>query len=135
MSRACLDAGVISLYYQKAPPKKIIELFEDIKKGKISAFVPGVILVEVFKHLCVAGGKDYATSCIRSFLQTGRPTLISLTPELVLNAGHLKCRFRTVLSYNDSILVATALKEKVKLHTTEKNLPSIHELKVVSYEF
>ncbi|MHA1130287.1 MAG: PIN domain-containing protein [Candidatus Helarchaeota archaeon] len=135
MSRICLDAGVISLYYQKDPPKKIIELIEEVKKGKISTLVPRVILVEVFKHLCVAGGKDYATSCIRSFLHKCRPTLISLTPELILNAGHLKCRFRSILSYNDSILIATALKEKAKLHTTEKNLPQIPKLIVIPYEF
>lgn len=135
MSHICLDAGIISLYYQKDPPNKIIELIEDVKKGRISALVPAVIIVEVFKHLCVAGGKDYATSCIRSFQHSCRPTLISLTPELMLKAGHLKCRFRTILSYNDSILIATALKEKAKLHTTEKNLPQIRELKVISYKF
>ncbi|MHA1267548.1 MAG: hypothetical protein ACTSRS_20095 [Candidatus Helarchaeota archaeon] len=91
--------------------------------------------MEIFKHLCVVGGKDYATSCIRSFLHKCRPTLISLTPELILNAGHLKCRFRSILSYNDSILIATALKEKAILHTTEKNLPQIHKLIVILYEF
>lgn len=135
MLHACLDAGVISLYYQKDPPNKIIDLFEDIKKGKTRALVPYVILVEVFKHLCVASGKDYAASCIRSFLHKVRPTIISLTPELVLNAGQLKCRFRTILSYNDSILITITLNEKATLHTTEKNLPQIHKLKVFPYEF
>ncbi|MHA1267177.1 MAG: PIN domain-containing protein [Candidatus Helarchaeota archaeon] len=135
MARNCLDAGIISLYYQKDPPKRIFNLMEDVKKGKITTLIPSIILVEAFKHLCVAGGKDYAANCIRSFQYKCRPTLISLSPELIFTAGQLKCRYRSILSYNDAILIAVALKEKAILHTTEKNLPQIHNLHVIPYEF
>ncbi|NVM04739.1 MAG: PIN domain-containing protein [Candidatus Helarchaeota archaeon] len=135
MSRACLDAGVISLYYQKDPPKDILDLMRKIKAGKILATVPNVVLVEVFKHLCVAGGKDYAAGSIRSFKHKISPQLMHLTPELILDAGLLKCQFRTKLSYNDSIVIATALKEKATLHTTEKNFPKIRNLKIFTYDF
>jgi predicted nucleic acid-binding protein len=135
MSRVCLDAGIISLYYQKDPPQKILDLITAIQEGQILAFTPGVILVEVFKHLCIAGGKDYATSCLRSFLHNIRPKLTELTPELILIAGLFKCQYRNKISYNDSIIIATALKEKAILHTTEKNLPLIRHLQSVSYTF
>ncbi|HEY0090798.1 MAG TPA: hypothetical protein VGB37_18245, partial [Candidatus Lokiarchaeia archaeon] len=59
-TRACLDAGPIGLYYQQDPPKEITILIQSVKNNKISAFVCDVVLVEVFKNLCVAGGKDYA---------------------------------------------------------------------------
>ena len=135
MSRACLDAGVISLYYLKDPPEKIIDLMTSVKDGQIVAIVPSIILVEVFKHLCIAGRKEYATSCIRSFELKVHPILIQLTSDLIIEAGLLKCQFRNTLSYNDSIAIAIALKEKATFHTTEKNLPKIHNLQIISYEF
>jgi PIN domain nuclease of toxin-antitoxin system len=97
--------------------------------------VPSIILVEVFKHLCIAGRKEYATSCIRSFELKVHPLLIQLTSDLIIEAGLLKCQFRNTLSYTDSIAIAIALKEKAPFHTTEKNLPQIHNLQVISYEF
>lgn len=135
MSRVCPDAGVISLYYLKDPPQKIIDLISSVKNGQIVAIVPSIILVEVFKHLCVAGGKEYAASCIRSFEHKVHPSLIQLTSELILEAGLLKCQFRNILSYNDSIAIAIALKENAIFHTTEKNLPKIRNLQIISYKF
>ena len=134
-SRACIDAGPISLYYQKDPPQKIEQLMRNIKDETLTAFVPLIILVEVYKHLCVASGKDYATSCIQSFRYKFKLQFVSLTPDLVLNAGQLKCQYRGQLSYNDCVAVATALQLKATLHTTEKNLPTIRNLHVISYEF
>lgn len=133
--RACLDAGPISLYYQKDPPQKIEELMRRIQDRSLSAIVPNVILVEVYKHLCVAGGKDYATGSIRSFQHGFKPQLVSLTPSMILNAGQLKCQFRGQLSYNDCIAIVTALKLKAILHTTEKNLPAVRNLQIMSYDF
>ena len=134
-SHACLDAGPISLYYQKDPSQKIRELMESIKDHSLSAVVPDIILVEVYKHLCVAKGKDYATGCVRAFQYNFPVQCISLTPEIILDSGRLKCQYRTQLSYNDCIAIITALKMKATLHTTEKNFPKIHNLHVVSYDF
>lgn len=133
--RACIDTGPIYLYYRKDPPEKVNILMNKIKKQKITAFVPAIILVEVYKHLCVTEGKDYATSCIISFQHNINAQYISLTPDLILEGGRLKCQYRTKLSYNDCIAIATALLKKAKLHTTEKNLPKIQNLQIVTYEF
>lgn len=134
-SRACLDTGPISLYYQQDPPLKIEELMGSIKDNKLNAFVPHTILVEVYKHLCVAKGKDYAASCIRSFIHEFKPQFVSLEPEMILNAGQIKCQFRDQLSYNDCIVIVAALKLEATLHTTEKNLPQIRNLSIITYEF
>lgn len=133
--RACLDAGPIYLYYRKNPPKKVMTLMRNIKEQKMSAFVPNSILVEVFKHLCVTEGKDYAMRCIISFQYTVNAQFVALTPDLILNAGRLKCQYRTKLSYNDCISISVAIKMRAKLHTTEKKLPKIRNLRVVIYEF
>ncbi len=133
--RACLDAGPIYLYFRKNPPEKINILMNRIKKQKIIAFVPAIILVEVYKHICVSEGKDHAISCIISFQHNINVQYISLTPDLILEAGRLKCQYRAKLSYNDCIAIATAILKKAKLHTTEKNLPKIHSLQIVTYEF
>ena len=133
--RACLDAGPIYLYYRKNPPKKVMTLMRNIKEQKMSAFVPNSILVEVFKHLCVTEGKDYAMRCIISFQYTVNAQFVALTPDLILNAGRLKYQYRTKLSYNDCISISVAVKMRAKLHTTEKKLPTFRNLQVVIYEF
>ncbi len=133
--RACLDAGPIYLYYRKFPPKKVEALIQNIQEQKISAFVPSIILVEVFKHLCVTEGKDHAINCIINFQYDINAQFIALTPDLILDAGRLKCQYRTKLSYNDCIAIAVAIKLKAKLHTTEKNLPKIRNLRVELYNF
>ena len=133
--RVCLDVGPISLYYQKNPPKEINSLIKKIENKIISEFLPNVIVVEVDKHLCVASGKDYAASCIRSFQHNIKVQYISLTPELILKAGELKCQYPNKLSYNDCIVIAVALKYNAELHTTERNLPKIPYLRIKPYEF
>ena len=135
VKRACLDAGVITLYYQKDPPAEILDLFKNIKIKTTHAFVPSVILIEVYKHLCVARGNDYATSSIRSFQFTLKPNLISLTSDLVFKAGSLKCSYRKKLSYIDCIIIASALENNAVLHTTEKKIPKIDNLSVIEYDF
>lgn len=133
--RACLDAGPIYLYFRKNPPEKINILMNKIKSQKIIAFIPAIILVEVYKHICVSEGKDHAISCIISFQHNINAQHIYLNSDLILEAGRLKCQFRTKLSYNDCIAIATSLQNKAKLHTTEKKLPKIQNLQVVKYEF
>ena len=133
--RACLDAGVIYLYYRKNAPKKVDILINKIKNQNILAYVPKTTLIEVYKHLCVTEGKDFATSCISSFQHIVKAQFISLSSELILMAGQLKCQYRLKLSYNDCIGLAIALQKKAKFHTTEKNLPKIKNLQIIKYDF
>ncbi|MHA1168586.1 MAG: PIN domain-containing protein [Candidatus Hodarchaeales archaeon] len=135
VERACLDAGPISLYYQKDPKNDIITLFNSINMDKIQAVVPASILVEVYKHLCVAKGNKYAENCIRSFQHGVKVEFVPLTAEAVIEAGKLKCQYRRKLSYNDCIVVTVALAYKATLHTTEKELGKIKNLRVTTYEF
>ncbi|MBD3340909.1 MAG: PIN domain-containing protein [Candidatus Lokiarchaeota archaeon] len=133
--RVCLDAGPISLYYQRNPPKEIKALIKNIKSKKFSAFVCHVIFVEVFKHLCIAGGKKYAANCIRSFQLNVPYKSFSLTAETIIDAGLLKCQYRKILSYNDCLSITLALKNNAEFHTTEKELPDIARLRTVKYKF
>jgi len=66
--RACLDAGIIYLYYRKNAPEKVNILMNKIKKQDILAFIPKTTLIEVYKHLCITEGKDFATSCISTYV-------------------------------------------------------------------
>lgn len=133
--RACLDAGVIYLYYRKNVPEKVNILVNKIKKQTILAYIPKTTLIEVYKHLCVSDGKDFAASCVSSFQHYVIAQYISLTSELILIAGQLKCQYRLKLSYNDCIALAIALQKKAKFHTTEKNLPKIKNLQIIKYDF
>jgi len=133
--RACLDAGVIYLYYRKNAPEKVNILINKINNQNILAYVPKTTLVEVYKHLCVTEGKNFATSCISSFQHNITAHYISLTSELILMAGQLKCQYRLKLSYNDCIALAISLQKKAKFHTTEKNLPKIKNLQIIKYDF
>ncbi len=133
--RVCIDAGPIGLYYQQDPPKEIIKLMQDIKNKIFSAYYVDVILVETFKHLCIAGGKEYASNCIRSFQINVPAKEMPLTIDLILNAGHLKCQHRDKLSYNDCLSIALALKNNAEFHTTEKELPDIPHLRIYKYIF
>ena len=135
VTRICLDAGPINLYYQKNPSVEIKDLMKSIQSKKLIAYVPEVVLVEAYKHLCVAFGNEIAENSIRSFQYYVQPNLVPLSIDLILKAGRYKCRYRNKLSYNDSILIAITLNLKAELHTTEKDLPKIQHLKVVSYEF
>jgi len=133
--RACLDAGIIYLYYRKNAPEKVNILMNKIKKQDILAFIPKTTLIEVYKHLCITEGKDFATSCISSFQHNVIAEYISLTSELILITGQLKCQYRMKLSYNDCIAIAIALQKNAKFHTTKKNLPKIKNLLIIKYEF
>jgi PIN domain nuclease of toxin-antitoxin system len=61
--------------------------------------------------------------------------IVPLTRIVVLAAGKLKCQYRDVLSYNDAIVIATAVHERAEVHTTEKEWPKIPKLEVVKYIF
>jgi predicted nucleic acid-binding protein len=133
--RVCLDTGPVQLHYLKDSPTKVEDLFQDIKNDRFDAIVPETILVEVFKHLCVSGGKDYASDVINLIYNEIVLQIIPLTRPVVLAAGKLKCQYRDSLSYNDTIVIATAVQERAEIHTTEKEWPEIPKLEVVKYKF
>ena len=134
-SRICLDTGPITLHFTKDEPKEISILMNEIKQQKTEAYVISPILVEVFKHLCIAKGKSFAESSISSLQKNYPLNIILLTNDIILKAGGLKCQYRRILSYFDCLVIAYALNEKLVLHTTEKDLPSIHNLKVKKYQY
>ncbi len=133
--RVCLDAGPITLYYQKDAPSKVQNLIKGIKTEQYTAIVPTVILVEAYKHLCLEGGIEHAENCIHSFRHYVKPRVIALTSELILRAGKIKCQYSTDLSYNDAIVIATSLEYRATLQTTEKDFPNINHLRVRTYDF
>ena len=130
-----LDTGPISLYFTRDHPSRVEKLFESIKSNQIKAFVVAPVLSEVYKHLCVANGKDFANSSIVTLLKSFPIQVVSLNQSLILKAGELKCQYRTKLSYIDCFVMALALIQKIEMHTTEKTLPSISHLKIISYSF
>ena len=106
-----------------------------IKNKQVIAVIAESILVESYKHLCKAGGKDYAEGCIRSFLHLIKPRIKSLSSKLIMDAGLLKCQYPSILSYNDAIIIALAIENNATLHTTEKNIPKINHLRLKTYTF
>ena len=130
-----LDTGCITLQIAKNPPKKITILFDNIEKDIYSAFVVTPVITEVYKHLCVEKGKQFASSSIISLLDRYSLQLVDQDLSLLLRAGDLKCSYRTKLSYIDCFVLAAGLLYKWEIHTTEKSFPNIPHLKVVSYQF
>jgi hypothetical protein len=66
--------------------------------------------------------------------------VVDLEIEDALKAGALKCQNEKVLSYNDAMIIAYALNNRVSLHSTEhflKKIPNstINKLRVVKYTF
>ena len=134
-SRICLDTGPITLHFTKDEPKEVTTLMNGIKQQKTEAYVISPILVEVFKHLCIAKGKSFAESSL-SALQKNYPLIfVSLSNDIILKAGGLKCQYRRILSYFDCLVIAYSLNEKLVLHTTEKDFPSIQNLRVKKYQY
>ena len=131
----CLDTGPIFLNYAKNPPTKIYKLFEDIKKKNIEAYIVSPVLAEVYKHLCVNNGKDFAQSSINNFYERYPINIVNINKSLTMKAGSLKCKYRKNLSYVDCFVIALGLIQGIPIHTTEKNLPDIHKLKVITYSF
>jgi predicted nucleic acid-binding protein len=123
-SKACLDTGVITLFYSENAPSSINELLIHIEKGTMQAYTLYPLLVEVIFHICKLDGKDAAIKKISNFLNEYPIKIISLDPSLCIKAGLLRCQHRT-LSYNDCIAVSFCLNHKMTLHTTEKKLKDL----------
>nr|MDO8117594.1 PIN domain-containing protein [Candidatus Sigynarchaeota archaeon] len=133
--RAFLDAGTIHQHFIQDPPAKIEQLFKAIERGDIEAAVPEQVLVEVYKQVCVESGKDQAALVINAIYASGDIVIKAISKDVVVEAGKLKCQYRNVLSYNDAMLIAMAIKEKATVHTTEKSMPRITGLDIVKYTF
>ena len=108
---------------------------DNVKKDSANTYIAKVILIEVYKHICVLKGTSYAESILQSFFRTYNVKLTDLTNELIVKAGKLKCQYRTKLSYNDCIAIAISLQKGAIFHTTEKHLPAIPHLRAKTYKF
>lgn len=138
----CLDAGFFSIFFSdKAKDKNaVLSLLNDIKLKKKKAFVLKPVLSEVFYHLCLQKGKDYATSRIVSFLEIYPISQVSLNLDLVIRTGQIKCQDRKRLSYIDCMSIGFCLLNKCEFHTTEKQiksipLPILKKIKTITYKW
>ena len=135
--KACLDTGVILLFYANHIPPKVSQLKESILSRKIDAFVVSPVLVEAFSQLCrLEGGIDFAEKAVIEFLNTIPVKLVSLNQSLILKAGQLKCKHRNTLSIVDCIAIGYSINKGLQFHTTEKGLEKwFPNLKIVNYAF
>ncbi len=134
--KVCLDTGIITLLYSKIPPKKILQLMNSVKTGKIEAYALSSIIVEAFYHICKLKGKANAETTIATFLNTYPVKIVNLNQSLIFKAGLLKCQYPAELSYNDCYTIALSLNKKMIFHTTEKRLREIlPNLKLETYVF
>ena len=135
--KACLDTGIITLFYSNPLPPKVAELRDEIRAGNMDAYVVSPVLVEAFSQLCkLKGGLDFAEKTIIEFLNTYPVKLVSLNQSLILKAGQLKCKHRNVLSLVDCIAIGYALNKKMPFYTTEKEIDKLlPKLNVVKYYF
>ena len=115
-------------------PKKIEFLFNSIKKGDVVAHLTGPILTEVYKHFCVAKGKQYAQDCVAKIIEDYNINKHEINTSLILKAGMLKCRYRKELSYADCFLIGLALLNNYEVHSTER-FPNIKGIKFQKYNF
>jgi hypothetical protein len=134
LKKVSLDMGLINLFFSPDCPKKIDELFNSIKEGKMNANLTGPVLTESYKHLCVAKGKQYAQACVAKILEDYDIVLHEIDKSLIIKAGALKCRYRKELSYVDCFVIGLALLNKYEVHSTE-SFPKITGLKLQKYDF
>ncbi len=134
-SKACLDTGVISLFYSENSPSTINDLMTQIEKGIVEGYTLYPILVECAFQICKLEGKDAATEKISHFLNNYHIIMITLDKVLTIKAGLLRCQQRK-LSYNDCIAISFCLNNNATLHTTEKKLKDlVPKLSVKTYFF
>ena len=135
--RACLDTGVITLFYANPVPPQALQLKRKIVSGSLEAHVVSPVLVEAFSQFCrLEGGIEFAEKTIIEFLNSYPVKVVPLNQSLIIKAGQLKCKHRSVLSLVDCMVVGYAMNRKMPLHTTEKELESLFpKLKIVKYSF
>lgn len=130
-----LDTGPISLYLMEDASVKINILFEKIARGEIISHVVPPVISEVYKNICVHRGKVIAQSSVVTILNDYPIQVVDMAASLLFKAGSLKCSYRDVLSYTDCFVVAHALLNHFEIHTTDKKIPDIPNIKIVKYNF
>ena len=136
-----LDTGVVMLNFNKNPPRTIQKLYTQIKSGTITAYILEPVIEEMAYHICVSYGKEKVDSYVRSFLKNYKINIIQPTLKTITEAGILKCKYRTFLSYYDALLINYCLNEKIEVHTTEKRMRKkfrpeiVNKLKIITYRY
>ena len=139
--RVCLDTGILSIFFSNLElDKKLKNLVQQARENKLEIHILKPILVEVFHQLCKIRGKEVAKLTLMSFLNTFPIKEVNLDDHLIFSAGIIKCQHRKRLSYNDSLLIAYCLNNKIEMHTTEKRIKDIpnntlDRLKIIKYDF
>ena len=103
------------------------KLRELSRKGE--GIVPTVVLSEVVKVTCEDRGLEEAILRYHSIKQSGL-SIVDLTPEIALEAGKLKCRYRDV-PMGDCIIAATGKTLKARILTRDPHIQKIREVKVI----
>jgi len=137
---ACLDAGVLSIFFSSDCTQDVEALMKSIKEKEVHAFILRPILIESYYHICRIKGNEIARITITSFIKEYPVNLTDITEDLIFSAGKLKCQNGNTLSYNDCLSIAFCLNNKVEFHTTEKNLKKntyhiLKRLKIKTYSF
>ena len=88
--------------------KKTIAKLYELRKE--SAFVPTIVLHEVYKFEFQKFGKDSAETLTRS-IETSGLKIEALTPEIAKRAAVLRCKYAN-LPTADAIIAATAIERK-----------------------
>jgi len=138
--KACIDSGVLGIYFSDDPTQKVRELMHSFLTEEIKAYILRPILIESYYHICKLKGIEIAQITIASFIQKYPINLVNITEDLIFSAGKLKCQNRKTLSYNDCLTIGFCLNNKVEFHTTKKNLKKIpnntlKRLQTVQYKF
>jgi len=131
----CLDTGLITLNYAKEIPESVFSLFNEIKLGYTPVFLTEIVLVEAYTKITQSFGKEFAQAAINNFIAKIPFTPIIIDLELIKRAGNLKMMYIRKLSYTDCISIAFCIQNKIKFHTTEKELPILSNLIVKKHYF
>jgi predicted nucleic acid-binding protein len=84
---------------------EVQKILEDAKRGKVSAFVSSMSIMELFYVTCQEIDSDAATQMV--ILARSLPVKeLALTEDLILTAGDLKARYQ--ISVADAWIAATA---------------------------
>ncbi len=140
MKQICLDTGIFSMFFEdnSRDQPRVVQLFTDFREKKIEGLVIKPVISEVYYHLCLLKGKEYATSKLISLLHLYPLRLISPGLNDLMLAGQIKCSDRKRLSYIDCLSIAYSLNNNIFFHTTEKLIKyipvkTLERLKVITY--
>jgi len=83
MKKICLDAGVLGIYFSKDRTAEIKSLMDEIKAGKVSAYMLKHVLIEAYFHICKDQGVTEATTQITNFQSQYPINLVDLDDPLI----------------------------------------------------